>query len=61
MFSSSSSFLPAAGIADEAIFTAMDIADAIVEIRQTGNQRENADGGRMEDDVGTFKNWSDLK
>ena len=46
---------------DNDVSNAMDIADAIVEIRQTGNQRENADGGRMDDDVGTFKNWTDLQ
>ena len=46
---------------DNDVSNAMDIAEAIVEIRQTGNQRENADGGRMEDDVGTFKDWTDLQ
>ena len=43
------------------VSNATDIADAIVEIRQTGNQRENADGGRMDDEVGTFKSWTDLQ
>lgn len=42
------------------VSNATDIADAIVEIRQTGNQRESVDG-RMEDDVGTFKDWADLQ
>ena len=42
------------------VSNATDIADAIVEIRQTGNQRETA-GGRMDDDVGTFRNWTDLQ
>ena len=43
------------------VSNATDIAEAIVEIRQTGNQRENVDGGRMDDDVGTFKDWTDLQ
>ena len=42
------------------VSNATDIADAIVEIRSTGNQRDNA-GQSMEDDVGTFKNWNDLQ
>ncbi len=42
------------------VSNATDIADAIVEIRATGNQRDNA-GQSMEDDVGTFKNWNDLQ
>ena len=45
---------------DNDVSNATDIADAIVEIRQTGNQRETA-GGRMDDDVGTFKDWNDLQ
>ena len=45
---------------DSDVSNATDIADAIVEIRQTGNQRESA-GGRMDDDVGTFKDWNDLQ
>ncbi len=46
---------------DNDVSNATDIADAIVEIRKTGNQRENAGGGRMDDDVGTFKDWNDLQ
>jgi len=42
------------------VSNATDIAEAIVEIRATGNQRDNA-GQSMEDDVGTFKNWTDLQ
>ena len=42
------------------VSNATDIAEAIVEIRSTGNQRDNA-GQSMEDDVGTFKNWNDLQ
>ena len=42
------------------VSNATDIAEAIVEIRATGNQRDNA-GQSMEDDVGTFKNWNDLQ
>ena len=42
------------------VTNAMDIADAIVEIRASGNQRDNV-GRSMDDDVGTFKNWSDLQ
>ena len=42
------------------VSNATDIADAIVEIRSTGNQRDNA-GQSMDDDVGTFKNWNDLQ
>lgn len=45
---------------DEDVTNAMDIADAIVEIRSSGNQRDNV-GRSMDDDVGTFKNWSDLQ
>ena len=46
---------------DNDVTNATDIADAIVEIRATGNQRENIKGGRMDDDVGTFKDWNDLQ
>ena len=42
------------------VSNATDIAEAIVEIRATGNQRDNA-GQSMDDDVGTFKNWNDLQ
>ena len=42
------------------VSNATDIADAIVEIRASGNQRDAA-GQSMEDDVGTFKNWNDLQ
>ena len=42
------------------VSNATDIAEAIVEIRATGNQRDNA-GRSMDDDVGTFKNWNDLQ
>jgi hypothetical protein len=42
------------------VSNATDIADAIVEIRSTGNQRDSA-GQSMDDDVGTFKNWNDLQ
>ena len=45
---------------DNDVSNATDIAEAIVEIRQTGNQRESA-GSRMDDDVGTFKDWNDLQ
>ena len=45
---------------DNDVSNATDIADAIVEIRQTGNQRE-ASGDRMDDDVGTFRDWNDLQ
>lgn len=43
------------------VSNATDIADAIVEIRQTGNKRENVGGFSMDDDVGTFKDWNDLQ
>lgn len=43
------------------VSNATDIADAIVEIRQTGNKRENGGGFSMDDDVGTFKDWNDLQ
>lgn len=43
------------------VSNATDIADAIVEIRQTGNKRESAGGFSMDDDVGTFKDWNDLQ
>lgn len=43
------------------VSNATDIADAIVEIRATGNRRENVGGSAMDDDVGTFKDWSDLQ
>jgi hypothetical protein len=46
---------------EQDVSNAMDIASAIVEIRQTGNQRENLTGGAMDDDVGTFKDWNDLQ
>ncbi len=52
--SSSSAF------SDNDVSNAMDIADAIIEIRTTGNQRETA-GGRMDDEVGTFRDWNDLQ
>ena len=42
------------------VSNATDIAEAIVEIRSTGNQRDNA-GRSIDDDVGTFKNWGDLQ
>ena len=42
------------------VSNATDIAEAIVEIRSTGNQRDSA-GRSMDDDVGTFKNWGDLQ
>lgn len=45
---------------DNDVSNANDIAEAIVEVRKTGNQRETA-GGRMDDDVGTFKSWNDLE
>ena len=45
---------------DNDVSNATDIADAIVEIRQTGNQRETS-GSRMDDDVGTFRDWNDLQ
>ena len=45
---------------DNDISNATDIAEAIVEVRQTGNQRDNA-GRSMDDDVGTFKSFSDLQ
>ena len=45
---------------DNDITNAMDIAEAIVATRKTGDLRENV-GNRLDDDVGTFKNWSDLK
>ncbi len=43
------------------VSNATDIADAIVEIRQTGNKRENVGGFSVDDDVGTFKDWNDLQ
>ena len=43
------------------VSNAYDIADAIVDVRQTGNRRDNLSGGRMDDDVGTFRDWNDLK
>jgi type II secretory pathway component PulK len=46
---------------EQDVSNATDIASAIVEIRQTGNQRENLAGGKMDDDVGTFKDWNDLQ
>lgn len=45
---------------DNDVSNATDIAETIVEIRATGNQRDNA-GRSMDDDVGTFKNWGDLQ
>ena len=42
------------------VSNATDIAEAIVEIRSTGNQRDSV-GSSMDDDVGTFKNWGDLQ
>ena len=45
---------------DNDITNAMNIAEAMVVTRQTGDLRENV-GNRLEEDVGTFKNWSDLK
>ena len=45
---------------DNDVSNANDIADAIIEVRKTGNQRDSV-GSRMDDDVGTFKNWSDLQ
>ena len=42
------------------VSNAIDIAEAIVEIRATGNQRDNV-GQSMDDDVGTFKDWGDLQ
>ena len=52
--SSSSSFN------DNDVSNATDIADAIIEVRSTGNQRDSV-GMDMDDDVGTFKSWSDLQ
>ena len=46
---------------EQDVSNATDIASAIVEIRQTGNQRENLSGGTLDDDVGTFKDWNDLQ
>ena len=46
---------------EQDVSNATDIASAIVEIRQTGNQRENLSGGAMDEDVGTFKDWNDLQ
>ena len=46
---------------EQDVSNATDIASAIVEIRQTGNRRENLSGGAMDDDVGTFKDWNDLQ
>lgn len=46
---------------EQDISNATDIASAIVEIRQTGNQRENLSGGVLDEDVGTFKGWNDLQ
>ena len=43
------------------VSNATDIADAIVEIRQTGNMRDSVGGFSMDDDVGTFKDWNDLQ
>ena len=43
------------------VSNATDIAEAIVEVRQTGNRRENLGGGKLDDDVGTFKSFSDLQ
>ena len=45
---------------DNDVSNAQDIADAIVEVRSTGNQRDNV-GTTMDDDVGTFKDWNDLQ
>ena len=45
---------------DNDITNAMDIAETIVATRKTGDLRENV-GTQLDDDVGTFKNWSDLK
>ena len=45
---------------DNDVSNAQDIADAIVEVRSTGNQRDNV-GRAMDDDVGTFKDWNDLQ
>ena len=50
-----------AAFSEQDVSNAMDIASAIVEIRKTGNQRENLSGGAMDDDVGTFKEWNDLQ
>ena len=46
---------------EQDVSNATDIASAIVEIRQTGNRRENLSGGALDDDVGTFKDWNDLQ
>lgn len=46
---------------EQDVSNAVDIASAIVEIRKTGNQRENLSGGALDDDVGTFKDWNDLQ
>ena len=46
---------------EQDVSNATDIASAIVEIRRTGNRRENLSGGAMDDDVGTFKDWNDLQ
>ena len=45
---------------DNDVSNAQDIADAIIEVRSTGNQRDNV-GRSMDDDVGTFKDWNDLQ
>ena len=37
------------------------IAEAIVEIRSTGNPRDNTGQPSMNDEVGTFKDWTDLQ
>ena len=46
---------------EQDVSNATDIASSIIEIRQTGNQRENLSGGVLDDDVGTFKDWNDLQ
>lgn len=46
---------------EQDVSNATDIASAIVDIRQTGNQRQNMSGGTLDDDVGTFKDWNDLQ
>ena len=51
----------AAAFNEQDVSNATDIASAIVEIRKTGNQRENLAGGALDDDVGTFKDWNDLQ
>ena len=43
------------------VSNATDIAEAIVQIRATGNPRDNTGQSSMNDEVGTFKDWNDLQ